>query len=347
MISDTTYEVLDRLSNWIKRRRARGRWLVLTHDNPDPDALATGLILTKVLRRRFEQQVTLAYGGIIGRAENREMVRALKIPISRFRSLQLKNYRYFALVDCQPQTGNHSLPDSTVPTLVLDHHPLRSATEKVPVADVRTEYSASASIAAEYLLASGLEATRAEATAMVYAIRSETLDFSREAAGPDFPLYNYFLARANTRVLGRIQSPRLPVSYFQTLRHALDNLRGVGTVVISELGSIEQPDMVPEIADLFLRMEGKTWSMCSGHYDGKIFCSIRTTNARASASTLMRRLLGPDGHGGGHSMLAGGWVAVPPDGSPEEVQAKLTERFVRLLRKKPERLAPLGLPTGT
>ena len=341
MIDETTYELLDRLGNWIQRRRIGGRWLVLTHDNPDPDALATGLILAKVLRRRFGQRVTFAYGGIIGRAENREMVRALKIKISRFRNLQLKNYRHFALVDCQPRTGNHSLPDNVTPHLVVDHHPRRPATEAVPLVDIRTSYSASASIAAEYLLASGLEATRAEATALVYAIRSETLDFSREAAGPDLPLYNHFLARANTRTLGRIQAPRLPVGYFRTLHDALENLRGLGTLVISELGDIEQPDIVPEIADLLLRMEGKTWSLCSGRYDGKVFCSIRTTNPRASAATLMRRLLGRAGQGGGHAMIAGGWAAVPAGTPPEEIQDRLTTRFVRLLRKNPQRLVPL------
>ena len=165
MIRPETTAALDKLETWLKRRRARGRWLVLTHDNPDPDALATGMILTKVLRRRFNQQVTFAYGGIVGRAENREMVRALKIKISRWRHLQIKNYRHVALVDCQPKTGNHSLPDHVTPALVIDHHAPRPATADVPLVDIRTDYSASASIAAEYLLASGIEATRAEATA--------------------------------------------------------------------------------------------------------------------------------------------------------------------------------------
>ena len=341
MISDATHENLDRLASWLRRRRASGRWLVLTHDNPDPDALASGMILTKVLRRRFGQQVTFAYGGIIGRAENREMVRLLKIKISRFRHLQLKNYRHFALVDCQPHTGNLRLPDSITPSLVLDHHPLRTTSAEVPLIDVRTDYSASASIAAEYLLASGLQTTQAEATALVYAIRSETLDFSREAAGPDLDLYDHFLARANTRILGRIQSPRLTFGYFRTLHDALENLQRVDTLMISELGTLEQPDIVPEVADLLLRMEGITWALCTGSFEDKIFCSMRTTNPRAGAGTLMRRLLGRAGHGGGHARIAGGWVGIPPQGSAQEVQRKLTSRFVRLLRKQPSRLTPV------
>ncbi|MEM1246385.1 MAG: DHHA1 domain-containing protein [Acidobacteriota bacterium] len=342
MIRPETTATLEKLEAWLKRRRARGRWLVLTHDNPDPDALATGMILTKVLRRRFRQQVTLAYGGIVGRAENREMVRTLKIKASRWRHLQIKNYRHVALVDCQPKTGNHSLPDTITPALVIDHHAMRPATAEVPLVDIRTDYSASASIAAEYLLASGLEATRAEATALVYAIRSETLDFSREAAGPDLPLYNHFLARANTRTLGRIQSPRLTESYFRTLHDALENLQRIDSVLISELGVVEQPDIVPEVADLLLRMEGVTWSLCTGQFEDRVFCSIRTTNPRANAASVMRRLLGRAGHGGGHPMIAGGWIGIPKDRSAVEVQAKLSQRFVKLLRKAPSRLSPLN-----
>ena len=50
-----------------------GRWLVMGHDNPDPDALVSMAILGQILRRRFRRKVTIAYGGIIGRAENQEI----------------------------------------------------------------------------------------------------------------------------------------------------------------------------------------------------------------------------------------------------------------------------------
>ena len=50
-----------------------GRWLVLTHDNPDPDALASASVLARLLQHRFGSKVTCAYGGIVGRAENREL----------------------------------------------------------------------------------------------------------------------------------------------------------------------------------------------------------------------------------------------------------------------------------
>jgi nanoRNase/pAp phosphatase (c-di-AMP/oligoRNAs hydrolase) len=338
----TAAEALARLETYIATT-SRGRWLVLTHDNPDPDALAAGIALAKLLRQRFSQRVTVAYGGIIGRAENLEMVRALKLELSRLRHIQFKNYRHFALVDSQPRTGNHQLPDEIVPDLVFDHHPLRRATAEVPFVDVRTDYGATASIVAEYLIAADVPLTRNEATAVVYAIRSETLEFSREAAGSDRTLYDHFLKLADKRLLGRIQNPPLPLAYFASLHDALENLATVDSLILSHLGPIPQPDIVPEIADMLLRLQGKTWALVTGQFEGRVYCSIRTSNPRADAARLMRRLLGRRGKGGGHGMIAGGWLAVSDREPVAKQQADLGRRLAKLLRKKPEKLTELRL----
>ena len=330
------------LKELVEKTTPGGRWLVLTHDNPDPDALAAAMLLSRVLRTGLKQKVTTAYSGIIGRAENREMVRSLKWKLSHLRHLNLKHYRHFALVDTQPRTGNNSLPNDLVPTLVIDHHPMRKATTRAPLVDIRTAYGATATIVTEYLLASGLAPTRTEATGLVYAIRSETQDFARESPGPDKAVYDRFFPLANKRLLGKIQAAPLSQAYFRNLHEALKNLVTVDTLVISHLGEVEQPDIVPEVADLLLRMETKTWSLCTGLYSGRIYLSIRTTNPRAQAGPLMRRLIGRRGKGGGHSMIAGGWM-VPGSAGPVATQLSLGERFAKLLRKKPEKITPLPL----
>jgi nanoRNase/pAp phosphatase (c-di-AMP/oligoRNAs hydrolase) len=127
MITETTWACYAALSRLLHDGKS-GRWLVLTHDNPDPDALASALILTRVLRGAFRQKVTTAYGGIVGRAENREMVRSLRLELSHVRHLNLKSYEHFALVDTQPHTGNNQLPRRVVPDIVIDHHPVRANT---------------------------------------------------------------------------------------------------------------------------------------------------------------------------------------------------------------------------
>jgi nanoRNase/pAp phosphatase (c-di-AMP/oligoRNAs hydrolase) len=345
MITEATHECFARLAERVQQTKG-GRWLVLTHDNPDPDALASALILTRVLRSAFQLKVTTAYGGIIGRAENREMFKSLRLRFSHIRHLNLKRYQHFALVDTQPRSGNNQLPPRVTPSIVIDHHPVRAATQNGPFHDIRPKYGATATILAEYLLASGVRSTHAIATALIYAIRSETQDFAREYTGPDKAIYDLFFPQANHRLLARIQSPRLPLTYFSNLHDALENLESVDTLILTHLGPIEQPDIVPEIADLLLRMEGKTWSLCTGLFNDRLYLSIRTTNTRAEAGTLMHRLLGRRGKGGGHGMIAGGWIDIsklPGEAERRKLQKDLGLRLARELKKNPEKMARVDL----
>jgi nanoRNase/pAp phosphatase (c-di-AMP/oligoRNAs hydrolase) len=334
---------LEKLLWFLEERGSSGRWLVLTHDNPDPDALASAHAMAKLLHSGLGRKVTIGYGGIIGRAENREMVRVLGLEMSHIRHLSWKNYKHFALVDTQPRTGNNQLPEEIVPDLVFDHHPRRKATQSVPFADVRPAYGATATMMAEYLLAKEVKITGADATALVYAIRTETRDFGREASGPDKEVYDLLYPRVNKGQLAKIQHPRLPLSYFRTLHQALERLETVETLIVSHLEAVAQPDIVPEIADLLLRLEGKTWSLCTGLFEDRVYLSVRTTNTRADAGNIMRRLVGNKGRGGGHGMTAGGWMSLGSRTDPLIQQRRLGERLAKYLRKDPSKLDPVSL----
>ncbi len=344
MITALTRERLAEFSRTVEEGPP-GPWLVLTHDNPDPDALASAAVLARLLEHRFGARAVCGYGGIIGRAENREMVRELRLELTHLRRLDLADFAHFALVDAQPGTGNNQLPADVTADAVFDHHPKRRATAAARFADIRTDYGATATMLGEYLAASGLDFTHALATALVYAIRSETQDFRRESAGPDKDLYDALLPRVDKRALAKIQSTRLPIQYFRNLHTALENLFTVETLIVSHLGVVEQPDIVPEIADLLLRLDGKTWSLCTGLFGDRVYLSIRTTNVRADAGRIMRQLVARSGKGGGHGMTAGGWVGITPGWAedPRALQEQLAKRLARRLRKNPERLQPLDL----
>ncbi len=344
MVTGETEQRLAALRELVARHGGPGRWLVLTHDNPDPDALAAAAALAILLREGFSRRCTVAYGGIIGRAENRQMVKTLRLKPSHVKRIAWARYKHYALVDCQPGTGNNPFPEELAPDVVVDHHPLRRATRGAAFTDVRTHYGATATILAEYLLASGIEVDKDLATALVYAIRSETQDFGRRYSEHDKAAYDRLHPLADIRALARIQQPSLPLSYFRTLRRAVANIETVDSLVVSHLGTVEQPDIIPEIADLLLRIEGKTWSLTSGGFEDRLHLSMRTTNPRADAGRLMRRLLGRRGRGGGHGMIAGGWVPLGrgADGSASELHRQVAERLATLLKKNPERLAPVA-----
>ncbi|MGB3862231.1 MAG: hypothetical protein WA915_09095 [Candidatus Aminicenantaceae bacterium] len=65
----------------LRKLPPKKRVLILPHDNPDPDAIASAWGLSYLLKKKLGLASTIAYSGLIGRTENRELVRELKIPL--------------------------------------------------------------------------------------------------------------------------------------------------------------------------------------------------------------------------------------------------------------------------
>ena len=92
--------------------------LILTHDNPDPDALASAFALANALSHLTGIDCEVGYAGIIGRAENRAMLHELALAPIRIQGDALERFDALALVDTQPGFGNNSQPDGRLPNAV-------------------------------------------------------------------------------------------------------------------------------------------------------------------------------------------------------------------------------------
>ena len=64
----------------IREGSAWNSLLILTHDHPDPDTIASAWALATLVERLHGIRSRLAYGGIIGRMENQMMVQLLVLP---------------------------------------------------------------------------------------------------------------------------------------------------------------------------------------------------------------------------------------------------------------------------
>ena len=99
------------------------RALIVTHDNPDPDAIATGWALRELITRRIGVPTRLVGGGAIVRAENRYMVELLRPPIELVDRLDFDERTAIILVDCGVSATHHLLAGRREwPTAVIDHH---------------------------------------------------------------------------------------------------------------------------------------------------------------------------------------------------------------------------------
>jgi nanoRNase/pAp phosphatase (c-di-AMP/oligoRNAs hydrolase) len=307
--------------------------LVVTHDDPDPDSIASAMALAYLLQRWQGMTTTLAYGGIIGRAENKAMVSLLSIELTPFSELDLGRYDAVALVDAQPGAGNVTLPSVVTPKVTIDHHSdVRSALEGVPFVDVRRACGATSTMLTGYMRAAGVVPDRRTATALFYGIKSDTMSLARSAGEADVEAYLYLLPLADTKILAQIEQAQVPLAYFRAFERALERTLIYDDVVICDLGLMDWPDLAAEMADFLLRWEGARWIICTGIYGDEIVISVRTTDIDGRAGRVVRTVVEGLGTGGGHSMMAGG--RVPLDGrSPRDLTRQLRGRFLSRLGK--------------
>ena len=310
---------------------------MLCHDNPDPDSLASMLALRRLLSRHFRIRSRMLYAGEIGRAENRAMVRQLNLPLTPLNEIRWRKNNWFALVDTQPGAGNHSLPEGAGVLMVFDHHPAKRPLNSV-FYHIQDDLGATSTLMLNYLQQAKLEIDWRLATALAYALISETQDLGREARREDNQAYLSVLPKARLRILSRIKYPVLPQNYYQTLSQALENTFYYKNIIVTRLGHVGSPDMVHQMADLFLRFERRSWSLTIGWNDEWIFLSLRSSNLRAKCDRLIQKLVRGKGQAGGHDMIAGGRIDCRgmTESEKEAVEKLIIGRFMRLVAHNKE-----------
>jgi len=320
-------EYTDEMLSWV---RGRGKIVIIVHDNPDPDCLASALALRHLFVMKINKEAVIAFSGMIARSENLVMAKELEIPLTPMGILDLAGYQVICMLDTQPGTGNNSLPPNTRVDIVVDHHPLRELTKQSRWVDVRENYGVTATIIYEYLLAQDVQIGTKLATALFYAIKSETQDLGREANRPDRDAYLRLFQLANKKLLYEITHPKLPKEYFLTINTALEHTKIFGKLLVATLGSIIFPEMVAEMADFLLRLESIETALCIGQYANEMVLSIRTIRHDLNTGEIIKRLVAGLGTAGGHGMMAGGKIDnVPPDKEViQRLEQMLTERLL-------------------
>jgi len=303
-----------------------GPVLILTHDNPDPDGLASGKALGTLFKLAWGIPSRLVYSGLVARAENRAMLSHLTPEWEHADVLSdLERHSAVALVDTQPEAGNNSLPESYVPHVVIDHHqPVRAALKAVPYTDVRPEMGATASLAYQHLEAAGIEPDATLATAMFYGLQVDTRGLSRGTSPADEMIYVKLLDWLDRRRLIQVEQAGLPPDYFRAFSRALQAARIHGQAIVAYLGPMHRPDLMAEIADLLIRLDSARSALCMGSYGDTLHLSLRTVPLGRDAGMVIQEVVVPPGKAGGHGTMAGGQI--PFAGREAEVLAAEVER---------------------
>lgn len=283
--------------------------LVVMHDNPDPDAIASGWAVVSLIHQKLAKPTNLIAGGAILRAENRHMVDLLGPPVQLVLGIDAPEHAATVLVDCGLGAQNQLLTRNRVePVAVIDHHLADARPGHVPFVDIRPDVAASATIAASYLIEQHLEPGAKLATALWYAMRTETTGCEFRYSLLDQNVLVWLTERADPELLAEIENAPLPREYYGDLVAALRDAAVHRDSAFCMLPRATGAEIVGEIADLLIRCKGLDSVFCAAIVEGDLLISVRTDTHGANAVTLLQKTLGELGSCGGHAHRAGGKI---------------------------------------
>lgn len=322
-----THNYSDKIEHFKSHILPASSLLIITHDYPDPDCLASAFGISHLVATYGISSSVITFGGFVGRAENRAMIQLCDIHTIPFMLVDLLEFDRRVLVDSFPAIGNISLPKSAPVDAVLDHHPHKQSQKASYFFDIREDLGATSTLVTKYLLEARCAIPPKLATALFYGIKTDTNDMARNANEEDLECYKILFDIMDHRLLSQIENPDREAEYYQILHRATDFMVTYGNVGHTHLSTVTTPDHIAEVADFLHPLEGLEWMICSAIFNNQVFFSIRSKKLEKAGAMAEKiaNLMG--GQGGGHYTMAAG--RIPLNGKPKE---ETLDMFVKVFR---------------
>jgi nanoRNase/pAp phosphatase (c-di-AMP/oligoRNAs hydrolase) len=275
------------------------RVLILLHNDPDPDALASGLALRNILRRTKTTAIIGAMQGVT-RPENLRMANLLDIHVEQVAPGSLAGFERIATVDVQP----HYFPGLLDRVdLVIDHHPEQPGYSAV-FKDIRADYGSTCTILTEHLRAVDVNISERTATAMLYAIKSDTLFFARHTNRSDLEAFTFLYPLADAALIRKMEGAEITLERLQYVVRAAECGSMREQVFSAFVGSAPREDFITYTADFFLQLEDVKWTIISGVVGDTLIVSVRNLGYSRNAGEFVKKVFSDIGSAGGHRALA-------------------------------------------
>jgi nanoRNase/pAp phosphatase (c-di-AMP/oligoRNAs hydrolase) len=275
------------------------RILILLHNDPDPDALASGLALRNVLRRNKQTAVIAAFHGVT-RPENQRMMDLLDIHVDIITPDQVKDFDRITMVDVQPHYFGGVIDRVD---LVIDHHPEQPGYTAV-YKDIRADYGSTSTILTEHLRAVDTNISERTATAMLYAIKSDTLFFNRQANRVDIEAFSYLYPLADAAMIKKMEGAEITEERLECVLRARQQGHMQEQVFCAFLGTVPREDFIPYVADFYLQVEHVKWTIVSGLVGDALVMSVRNLGYSRNAGEFVKKYFSDIGNAGGHRAMA-------------------------------------------
>ncbi|MFC6976047.1 bifunctional oligoribonuclease/PAP phosphatase NrnA [Halomicroarcula sp. GCM10025709] len=282
---------------------------IVCHNNPDPDCLASALALGRLAAAAGIDERRILYSGEITHQQNRAFVNLLDVELKPFDPelvVDRSERSLLAFVDHSVPGANNAVPEGTAVDIVIDHHPAEDVQARY--VDHREGAGATATILAEYVRDAGLDVDATLATALLFAIRRETLGFLRGVTAAEYEAGGFLHGHANDDLLAKLSTPSVSGATVDAIADAIDNRSVTGSVLLTHVGRTSERDALPQAADYLVTLEGVQTAIVFGIIEDTIQLSGRSTDARINVGTVLNEAFGDVGSAGGHREMAGGEI---------------------------------------
>ena len=312
----------------------RGHKIYLqTHNIPDPDAIGASFGLKELLKR-FDIDSTICYDGSIDKLSSSKMLDILNIEMYADEDIadDMKKDDYIICVDSQKNAGNITdLIGNEI--AAIDHHPTTSVNAGVEYKykDIRF-FGSCCTIIAMYYMDLNITPSPDVATALLYGLRMDTLQFSRGVCSEDISVFAFLHPLTDSAKLKKLEMNNLDFSDLKAYGAAIENIR-----VFDYLGIVHIPfdcpdSMVAIVADFILSLIEIDIAVVYCSREDGIKFSIRSESDTVDAGKLIEEVLKDIGSGGGHPTMAGGRIFEKNIAALGEYpDSEITERFLRVL----------------
>jgi nanoRNase/pAp phosphatase (c-di-AMP/oligoRNAs hydrolase) len=305
---------------------------VVCHNNPDPDTLASAMAFEEIADHAGVTDVEVLYSGTISHQQNRAFVNLLDLNLRTFSVDAIEAADLVAFVDHSRPGSNNDVPEGTPVDVVIDHH----ATEGIDATyvDHREDIGATATILTEYLAELELGTSEALATALMFAIRRETLTFLRGVTSAEFAAAEHLHARLDRDLLRRLAHPAVSESTVDAIGDAIDNRMIRGSALLSHTGWTTERDAIPQAADYLSEVEGVETCVVFGLIDDSVVLSARSTDSRIHVGHVLDEAFADVGSAGGHRQMAGGRIPLGLFADLADDDAELVEMVERIVTRR-------------
>jgi nanoRNase/pAp phosphatase (c-di-AMP/oligoRNAs hydrolase) len=275
------------------------RVLILLHNDPDPDALASGLALRNLLRRTKATAIIGAMQGVT-RPENLRMANMLDIQVEQITPTSFAAFDRVATVDVQPHYFGGLLERAD---LVIDHHPEQPGYSAV-FKDIRADYGSTSTILTEHLRAVDVNISERTATAMLYAIKSDTLFFARHTNRVDLEAFTFLYPLADAALIRKMEGAEITLERLEYVTRAAKGGILREQVFTAFVGEAPREDFIPYTADFYLQLEDVKWTIVAGVVGKTLIVSVRNLGYSRNAGEFVKRWFADIGSAGGHRAMA-------------------------------------------